>query len=258
MGDTPAHVLLGVSLKLYLGIAQSAGWARGLAGIARSAPAVRDGRVRLFALPSLPALPAVKAELAGSGVGVGAQDLHWADRGAFTGAVSGADLADAGCSYAEVGHAERRRVFGESDATVNAKFAAALRNGLTPVLCVGEAHRSEPEAAAAECIRQLESALGADPAVLAGAEVIVAYEPVWAIGASEPATPAHVRAVSTALRTRLGDFSQLRSAAIIYGGSAQRGTLGALAGTVDGLFLGRFAHDPRELAAIVDEAAGIC
>lgn len=247
-------MILGVSLKLYLGVQETAEWAREVAQIAESTEAVRSGRVRVIALPSLPALPAVQAAVAGTAVEIGAQDLHWEDRGAYTGAVSGTDLKHVGCSYVEVGHDERRRVFGESAETVRLKFNAALRNDLTPLLCVGELQQVTPDTAGAECVRQLESAL---TGVSSAREVIVAYEPVWAIGASEPASADHVRVVTSEISRVLSERSEVRSSSVIYGGSAQRGTLTALGGAVDGLFLGRFVHDPREMAAIVEEAAAI-
>lgn len=250
-------MILGVSLKLYLDVARTREWARVVATIARGHAAVRSGAVRLFVLPSLPALPAVRDVLALTGVEVGAQDLHSVDRGPYTGAVSGTDLHDVGCRLVEVGHAERRHVFGETDEVVRDKLAAAFRNGLTPVLCVGEPVETTAEAAAAVCIDQLETALAGSSEVIDGAELIVAYEPEWAIGAASSASPEHVRAVVGELRRRLAGIDGLRSASVIYGGSAQRGTLASLGDGVDGLFLGRFAHDPAELARIIDEAAQV-
>lgn len=244
-------VLLGVSLKLYLDVAATAAWAEGVADVARRHPSILDGTVELFVLPSLPALPAVQAAIAGTAVTVGAQDLHWQDRGAFTGAVSGADLAATGCELVEIGHAERRRIFGEDDDVVRRKVAAAVRNGLIPVLCVGERDQVDPSTAAAQCVAHLDAVLSG---VDVTGELIVAYEPEWAIGAASPATPEHVRAVVAALRAHLAERGAAR-ARVIYGGSAQPGTLTALAGAVDGLFLGRFAHDTAALESIVDEAA---
>ena len=140
---------------------------------------------------------------------------------------------------------------GETDEVVAAKTRAALRNGLTPVLCIGESDRQDGADAARVTIAQLGSALADAPA----GPVIVAYEPVWAIGAPEPAPVAHIQAVCTALRGAL-DFLPGRSgSAVIYGGSAGPGLLTALGASVDGLFLGRFAHDPATLAAVLDEAA---
>jgi triosephosphate isomerase len=252
---TRSPKILGASLKLYLDVARTAVWAGAVAEIARTHPAVESGAVRLFVLPSLPAVPVVAGAMNGTPVEYGAQDLHWEDRGAFTGAVSGTDLYDIGCRLVEVGHAERKNVFGEDAEVVDRKFRAALRNGLTPVFCVGEAREGTPEDAASECIRQLDSAFSG--AELEGREVIVAYEPEWAIGAPQPASADHVRSVAAALRERLAAETTLRSSAVIYGGSAQPGTLTALGDSVDGLFLGRFAHDPAAFAQMVDEAAAI-
>ncbi|WP_404437898.1 triose-phosphate isomerase [Microbacterium aerolatum] len=249
-------VLLGVSLKLYLDIDESVTWAREIAAIAGAHPSVASGAIRVFVLPSLPALPGVIEAIGGAPVAVGAQDLFWADRGAYTGAVSGADLRRLGCRYVEVGHAERRQVFGEDAGTTRRKFTAALRNDLTPVLCVGERDEQTPDAAAELCIAQLEDAL---PAV--GEErirdLVVAYEPEWAIGRDEPADAGHVAFVTRRLRRHLDGRPNIGSSAVIYGGSAKPGVIGALGDAVDGLFLGRFAHDPDSFELILQEAAAV-
>lgn len=250
--ETVRPVLLGASLKLYLDVDASVAWATSLAEIARAHPAVVAGDVRLFILPSLPALDRVITAVADSPISVGAQDLFWAERGAYTGAVSGADLARLGCRYVEVGHAERRRVFGEDDAIIRRKLAAAVRNGLTPVLCVGEETQQEADRAGETCIAQIESAI-ADADHLD--DLVVAYEPEWAIGQAEPASPEHVTAVVAQLRSHLARRG-LAGAAVIYGGSAKPGLLSTLSSGVDGLFLGRFAHEPQAFASIIDEAVG--
>ncbi|WP_156761159.1 triose-phosphate isomerase family protein [Microbacterium karelineae] len=255
MADAPT--VLGVSLKLYLSVAETAAWARSVAEIARTRPAVTEGRVRLFALPSLPAFPAARDALAGSPVAVGAQDLHGDDRGACTGGVSGADLHEVGCRLVEVGHAERRRVFGEDDGVARRKLAAALRNDLVPVLCVGEPDEVAPDEAARACVSRLDALLDCARPPTPGRELILAYEPEWAIGRADPAPPAHIATVVTALRRRLEQVPWIDSSPVIYGGSAQPGSLTALGGAVDGLFLGRFAHDPDALARMIDEADGI-
>ncbi|WP_334172895.1 triose-phosphate isomerase family protein [Sinomonas sp.] len=250
----PAPLVLGVSLKLYLDVESTLQWSRAVSDLARSHPAVADGRVQLFVLPSLPALADVRAAFAGTPVQVGAQDLFWEDRGAFTGAVSGADLKAVGCAFVEVGHAERRALFGDDDEAVRLKLAAALRNGLTPVLCLGETSRTDSATAAARTVEELASALAGLPPGPSQFDLVVAYEPQWAIGQAEAAAPEHVKAVIEELRARLSADDRIRSASVLYGGSAQPGTLSALAGKADGLFLGRFAHDPRRLALILDEA----
>ena len=187
-------------------------------------------------------------------VAFGAQDLFWEDRGAYTGAVSGADLADMGARYAEIGHAERRAVFGETDGVIAQKVAAAVRSGLTPWLCIGEPEAGDAETAAAFCIAQLEASLAA---LDMPTDLVVAYEPVWAIGQAEAADPAHIQHVVQALAARLADDSRITHARVVYGGSAQVGTLATLHGSADGLFLGRFAHDTTAFAAILDEAADL-
>jgi len=167
--------------------------------------------------------------------------------------VSGVELAEVGVGVVEVGHAERRRLFGESDEIVAQKTAAALRNGIAPVLCIGEAVEGDPADAAAECLRQLASALhGA-----AAGRVIVAYEPVWAIGAAHPAPARHIREVCAILRENLSTLDGRDGSAVIYGGSAGPGLLTDLGSDVDGLFLGRFAHDTGALALVIDEAAAV-
>lgn len=249
--------MLGVSLKLYLDIAQTVRWAHEVAQLARRHPAVVRGTVQLFVMPSFPALAPVREAIRGSRVLLGAQDLHWHDRGPYTGAVSGADLRSIGCRLVEVGHAERRLHFGEDDATVARKVAAAYRNGLTPVLCIGEIEQTGPGRAARECVARLDASLDRLDGLHAGHELIVAYEPGWAIGRSAAADPAHVTAVVAEIRDRLRAEHPLAGSRVIYGGSAQPGSLERLAPHVDGLFLGRYAHDPAQLARIVDEAASV-
>ena len=254
-----ATTTLGVSLKLYLDVAESTAWAEKVAAIAHRHPAFAAAAVRMFVLPSLPALPDVRAALAGTGIAVGAQDLFFEDRGAYTGAVSGADLRSVGCALVEVGHMERRRHFGENEQTVRHKLAAAFRNDLTPVLCVGEHADRGTESAVDYCLAQLESALLGLPepaqnaAPTGGAAMIVAYEPEWAIGGSRSADPDRIEKVSRGIHQALARYDWLSSSHVIYGGSAQPGLLPRLGPEVDGLFLGRFAHDPSAVEHLLDE-----
>ncbi|BDZ45540.1 triose-phosphate isomerase family protein [Naasia aerilata] len=248
-----ARVSIGVSLKMYFGHRQARDWFARVADIAAAHPAVRDGSVELFVIPTYLQIPAALEAFAGTPVLVGAQDLATEDTGAYTGEVSGAELAELGVRVAEVGHAERRRHFGETDEIVAAKTTAALRNGLTPVLCVGETERGDPVEAATATIRQVASALAGAPA----GRVLVAYEPVWAIGAPEPAPAEDIREVGHALKEAVAGLTEHPGSGVIYGGSAKPGLLAALGHTVDGLFLGRFAHDPSALAAILDEAQAL-
>jgi triosephosphate isomerase (TIM) len=157
-------------------------------------------------------------------------------------------LGELGCRYVAVGHAERRSRFGESDDVVAAKIVAAFRHSLTPVLCVGETNHGTATQAIPECIRQLNSALTLARRTGTVGRVVVAYEPIWAIGQARPAPDEHILAVIEGIRGVVDGSS------VIYGGSAQPGLLTRLADGVDGLFLGRFAHDPMALAAVVEEA----
>ncbi|NJQ08688.1 triose-phosphate isomerase family protein [Streptomyces lonarensis] len=248
MTPPPTPLTIGVSLKMYFGHHRTLNWARRVAALADSHPAITGGAARLFVLPSFPALVPVAGVLAGSGVEIGAQDVATADSGAYTGEVGAPYLSEIGCRYAEVGHAERRTLFGEDDATVAAKTAAALRNGLTPVLCVGESEAGPAEAAARTVVAELDRVT----AGLTGSPV-VAYEPRWAIGAAAAAPEEHITTVCRALTAHLAQTERLAGSTVIYGGSAGPGLLTRLRPHVDGLFLGRFAHDPDALAAVLDE-----
>jgi len=246
-----AKIVVGVSLKMYFGHRAALGWFDRVAGVARTHAGVTGGDVNLFVLPTYLQVADAIAAFAGTRVMVGAQDVATEDAGAFTGEVSAAELREVGALLAEVGHAERRRLFGDTDTVTARKTAAALRNGLTPVLCLGETDRMDAADAAGATIAQLHTDLdGVGPG-----PIIAAYEPVWAIGASEPAPVAHIRVVTLALRDALG--SARPGSRVIYGGSAGPGLLTRLGDAVDGLFLGRFAHDPDALAAVLDEAAAL-
>lgn len=249
---TQPAIWLGVSLKMYFGYQQTLNWSQAVAGIARQHPAVKSGEVGLFILPAFPALTAIKAIFNDTPVRVGAQDICHAENGAWTGEVSASMLAEIGCSLAEIGHAERRRYFFEDDATIAAKVAIALRHDLTPVLCLGEPDRVDPQQAITVCTQQVEAYLQDARAQGLQGEVILAYEPQWAIGAPQPAPDDYIRTVCAGLKKLTAQGISLR---IIYGGSAGPGLLQRLDGDVEGLFLGRFAHDPAALRQIIDEAA---
>ncbi len=247
--------VIGVSLKMYFGHARTLEWCRAVRRLAEEHPAVRDGEAELFVLPTFPAIPAA-IEILAPLVTVGAQDIASHDSGAFTGEVSGAELAELGCGIAEIGHAERRRLFAETEEQVSEKVAAAFRNGLTPLLCVGEAERGGD--AAKICIDQIDSALRLVDDRGPFAPLIVAYEPVWAIGQAQPAPDRHVREVCQRLRDHLGTLRAggpqgSGGSRVIYGGSAGPGLLTRVKDSVDGLFLGRFAHDPSAIRSILDE-----
>ena len=247
------RILVGVSTKMYLGYRDSLDWLERLRHEVDTRPALAAGRVVPFVIPSFPVLPAAARILEGSPVLLGAQNCGWAD-GPWTGEVAPSMLAELGVRFVEIGHAERRKHFSEDDAMIARKVRAADDAGLTPLLCVGETERGEPAAAADFVYRQIESAVDGDWD-LAG-RLTIAYEPVWAIGAAEPAAAVYVSDVVQRLRGLLEAAAGLRELPVIYGGSAKPGLLPTLDG-VSGLFLGRFAHDPTNFGTVLDEALAL-
>jgi triosephosphate isomerase (TIM) len=177
-----------------------------------------------------PYLGQAQAELAGSTVGWGAQDVSTQEQGAFTGEVSAAMLKDFGCRYVIVGHSERRTLHGESDATVAAKYAAALRHGLTPILCVGETLAEREANVTADVVRRQLEAVLATSGVASLASAVIAYEPVWAIGTGRTATPEQAQDVHALIRARLAsdDAGIAAGVRILYGGSMKPGNAGEL------------------------------
>lgn len=247
-------MLIGISFKTWFSHARTLQWLRASAETARGHDAVASVAVRLFAMPQFPTIPAAAGIAGPAGIAVGAQDIAEHDEGPWTGEVSGPVLAEVGATMVEVGHAERRAHFGGTETVVAAKTLAALRNGLAPVLCVGETERDTPQRAADVVRAQVDSALTPARAAGIAGPLVAAYEPVWAIGAPEPAPPAHVREVGSALRAHVADAPDAR---VIYGGSAGPGLLPRIAEGVDGMFLGRFAHDPAAVGTILDEVLAL-
>jgi len=191
----------------------------------------------------------------------GAQDLSPHAGGAYTGDISGTMLAKLGCSYVVVGHSERREYHQEDDDLVNAKVKAAYANSLTPILCVGE--RLEIREAGrhvSHCVDQLCAALAGVPAEQA-AGIVLAYEPVWAIGTGRVATPADAQEVCVAIRARLGELYSPELAAgvrILYGGSVKSTNAGEIVAQpdVDGALVGGASLDGAEFAGICIAAGG--
>ena len=192
----------------------------------------------------------------GSNVAVGAQNVHWANEGAYTGEISAPMLLAIGCTHAIIGHSERRQYFGETDDTVNLRLKAALEAGLTPIVCVGEVLQ-EREAGLTEDVlrRQCDRAFH-KVSTKKAAKLVIAYEPVWAIGTGKTATPqmaadAH-RLIRGEAATTFGEefANQLR---ILYGGSVKPDNAKALMSEeeIDGALVGGASLDPKSFAAIV-------
>jgi len=239
--------LIGTSWKMNLTSTEAARWFATARPLLAPLTADRD----LFVLPPFPSIWVARDALTGSAVGWGGQDVHAEERGAHTGDVSAEMLVDLGCRYAEIGHSERRRDHAETDVVVAAKVRAALRAGLTPVVCVGEAVRDAFPAAWQLVGRQLEGGFGG-LAASALDRIVVAYEPVWAIGeGAAAADPDHVERIHVAVDGWLTE----RGASVrrvLYGGSVDEASAPALlaCAAVGGLFIGRAALDPRRFAAI--------
>ncbi len=206
--------------------------------------------------PTFLALPVVAGVLTGSGIGVAGQNLHPAPSGAYTGEVSAPMLRAAGADWVILGHSERRSYFGETDAGVAEKAAAAFDAGLLPILCVGETLQER------EAGRTLEVVLGQTEGVLAGmpedrlAKVVLAYEPVWAIGTGLTASPAQAQEVHAAMRARLGELIGADLAAgmrILYGGSVKPDNVSELMACedVDGALVGGASLDGDSFLALI-------
>jgi triosephosphate isomerase (TIM) len=226
--------------------------------------------------PPFTALQAVASTLATHGLFVGtgggasrpgpppvelaAQDMHWEDAGAYTGEVSPPMLKDLGCRYVIVGHSERRRSFGETDAIVRKKVLAALRHGLRPILCIGETWdqraRNQTESVLAAQLTEALTGVEKDQ----GMEVVIAYEPVWAIGSGQPATPAQAREAHRHIRARITALWGHETGGhvpILYGGSVTPENIGELLAIreVDGALVGGACLDPAQFARILAVAS---
>ena len=218
---------------------------------------VDSPNVEVLLIPPYTSLESADRRLAGSSVRLGAQDLFHEASGAYTGAISAPMLVACGCRYVLAGHSERRHVFGDDDAIVRRKLVAALDGGLLPILCVGET-LAERRGGETEAIltRQLSAALDDSEAGTMG-RIVVAYEPVWAIGTGETATPEQAQEAIAGIRAWLSgrfDRPTAERARILYGGSVKPENAADLLARpdIDGALVGGASLDPEALAAIVD------
>lgn len=254
MAAVPRRRLVGLSTKTYFSLQRTLDFTKEIQTRLESLPPGTFDDVDIFIIPDFVSIHPVRELLRSSPVPIrlGAQDCHWEDSGAYTGEVSPAVLSEAGVTIVEVGHAERRRIFGEDDRIVAKKAAAASRNGMAPLICVGERTRGDVSVALDECEVQVSQALADVPD---SAEVIIAYEPVWAIGADQPASEDHVVSVVRGIRSFDSMSRRKGTTRVIYGGSAGPGLFEKLGEAVDGLFLGRFGHDATRFIKTISEVA---
>jgi triosephosphate isomerase len=210
--------------------------------------------VKPFVVPAFPSIATVAGVLAGTQILVGAQNMHWEDEGAWTGEVSPLMVKDCGAELVELGHSERRAFFNETDETIALKVEAALRHGLTALICVGDTKAEYEAGATAEVLaRQTRLALGRVGRE-AQTRALIAYEPIWSIGdggvAASPefADEQHRRLKAVAAEVAGGELP------VIYGGSVNLQNCGdlALQPHIDGLFIGRAAWDARDFIEILD------
>ena len=230
--------------------------ARNLAGGIAAGAAQASPACELLICPPAQLLFPVAAALEGSSLALGGQDCHPAQSGAHTGDISAAMLRDAGCRYVILGHSERRQDHGETSALVQAKAAAALAAGLSPIVCVGETEAERESGRAMEVVEaQLRQSLPAS----GGPALVIAYEPVWAIGTGKTATPTDVETVHRGIRARLTELLDGAAAAsvrILYGGSVKPANAAELMAVpdVDGALVGGASLKAEDFLAIAARA----
>ena len=231
---------VGTSWKMNKTLAEARAFAEGL----RAADNGRHPRIQRFVVPPFTAVREVKTILADTSVKVGAQNMHWADDGAWTGEISPLMLKDCNLDLVELGHSERREHFGETDETVGLKTEAAVRHGLVPLICIGETLEDRESGRADEVLGgQVRGALGKLTGDQKNAPILLAYEPVWAIGERGiPATSDYADARHAEI-AKVAEAMLGRRIPCLYGGSVNPGNCEELIACehVDGLFIGRSA-----------------
>ncbi len=244
--------------KMHRTVAESVALARGLADAARIGP-----RTDVVVAPVFTALHAVAKALEGTAIGLAGQCCHWEDQGAFTGEIAPPMLKDVGCQWCLVGHSERRQLFGETDAMVHKKTQALRRHGLRPIVCVGETLAERESGVTFDVLRrQWQGALGTlegDEARAFVGDIVLAYEPVWAIGTGRTAKASDAQSAHAYLRDRIrNDLGEVADRVrILYGGSVKADNAAELLAQpdVDGLLVGGASLDAAGFARII-QAAG--
>ena len=228
--------------------------ARAFCDALKASPVATAETARLFIVPPFTSISTAADILGDTRVLVGAQNMHWADEGAWTGEVSARMISDAGARLVELGHSERREFFNETDETVGRKVAAAVRHGLVALVCVGDTHEEHRARQTSAALRRQVTAALAHLDKHAPGQVIIAYEPVWSIGEKGvPAEPDFVEAQHVLLKQLTGDIMG-RPLDILYGGSVNPQNCTSLArqANVDGLFIGRSAWSVAGYIGIVE------
>ena len=227
------------------------------ADLAAAGLSIADGEEVVLCVP-FPLIPAMTAAVTAAGVKVGAQDVSAQEKGAYTGEVSGAMLADLGVAYGIIGHSERRAYHAESDTLVNEKLKALMKNGITPIICVGE---SLEQRDAGETLDFVASQVKAGLADIAAADmpgVVIAYEPIWAIGTGRTATAEQAQEVCGHIRKVLAeiyDADTAKRVSILYGGSMNGKNAAELLARpdIDGGLIGGASRKPAEFAGMVKD-----
>jgi len=254
---TPRRLFLGTGWKMNKTVREAVDYTQRLIAHLRAIPG--HDSFQLFVVPSFTAIEAVK-RAAGGKFWVGAQNMHWAKEGAFTGEISAPMLSELGVDLVELGHAERRMYFNETDEALHRKVETALEFNIRPLLCVGEQKEERDRGSGRDVVaRQLRGAFeGTPPAMVS--RLMVAYEPVWAIGEhGTAATPADLREMQEHIRGTLAEMfsDSAASIPILYGGTVNEMNAVSLLveGSVDGLFIGRAAWQAEGFAGIIRACA---
>jgi triosephosphate isomerase len=252
MTNTPFWI--GTSWKMNKSLAEARSFADGLIG----ADIVSDPRLQCFVIPPFTAIREVKAMLVGTAVKVGAQNMHWAESGPWTGEISPSMLVDCGMDVVELGHSERREFFGETDKTVGLKVEATVRHGMIPLICIGETLADRESGRADEVLAaEVRGALSVLSPEQRAAPILLAYEPVWAIGENGiPATADYADARQAEI-IKVAEEILGRRVPCLYGGSVNPGNCAELAACahIDGLFIGRSAWN---VSGYLDILARVC
>jgi len=245
--------------KMYKTISEAIELANGLK---RELFELAEEKIDIVLCPSFTALSEVAEILFDSNIQLGAQDMHWQDEGAFTGEISGKMLRDAGCDFVIIGHSERRQFFGETNETVNKKIKAALKYGLTPIVCVGETLNEREKGLTFDVLKDHIYNGLKEISIQDLLKIVIAYEPVWAIGTGMTATPAQAQEAQKYIRdllVKLYDKETAQDLRIQYGGSVKPENITELMQQpdVDGALVGGASLDITSFAQIVRRASEV-